>query len=315
MSRRLRYVAHSFQPVELTWRCMQSRFLLRPGYEANRRILGVIGQAMRLHGSDVKLYFAGGTCNHIHIIAAFRSAEIKAEWVCHVRTNLSKELGALFDWRGCHWERRSSDIPILDDAVLWTRLVYLAGQVTRAGLVRRAADWPGVPWIQAVTEGKPLVGVWYDRTRLYRMRKVWAARPKGQRGRRPSLADVAEARTVELTPPPMWAELEASALRARWREVVEVAEARFPAPARVLGRAGVSRVAPHDRPGKSKRSPAPAVHASSRAQRLTWQAAYAAFVATYRRAMAALQAGMAGCGFPEEGCRPARMSLAAAPSG
>ena len=142
MGRVLRFVGSAFEAVEMTWRCAQSRFLLRPGAEANRRVVGVIGQAMRLYGRDVQLYFAGGTCNHLHVVAAFRSAEAKAAWTCHVRANLSKELGALFGWPGCHWERRSSDIPIVDEGALYQRLVYLAGQATRAGLVRRAAERP-----------------------------------------------------------------------------------------------------------------------------------------------------------------------------
>ncbi len=313
MPRPLRFVPQPWTPFELTWRCIQGRFLMRPGSEANGRIVGVIGQAMRLYAGDVRLYFAGGTCNHIHILAAFRNVEVKAAWLCHVRTNISKELGELYDWQGSHWERRSTDIPILDDEALWSRLVYLAGQATKAGLVRRAADWPGVPWIQAVTRGKPLVGVWYDRTRLYRLRRAWAARPKGQRGARPVLADVAEPRTVELTPPPMWAALGEDELRDRWREVIATAEARYPAPARVLGPAGVLRIRPHDRPMKSKRSPAPAVHASSRAQRFVWREAYRAFVETYRAAMKALRAGIDGCGFPPEGCRP--MCMVPAPGG
>ncbi len=311
MGRVLRYVAREMQPFELTWRCIQGRFLLRPGPEANRRIIGVIGQAMRLfEPDDVHLYFAGGTCNHIHLVAAFRSAEIKARWTCHVRTNLSKELGDLYDWRGCHWERRSTDIPILDDAALYERLVYVAGQATRAGLVRRAADWPGVRWVPAVTRGEPLVGVWYDRSRLYRLLVAWAAKPKGKRGRRPVLADVAERRTVTLTPPPMWAHLDETERQVLWREVVDIAEARDPAPARVLGPAGVLRVDPHGQPETSKRSPAPAVHASSKLQRIEWRAAYRAFVETYRRAMKALLAEVDGFGFPIEGCRPTCMALA-----
>lgn len=306
MGRALRFQTLEMQAVELTWRCIQGRFLLRPGQEANRRMLGVIGQAMRLFEGEVRLYFAGGTCNHIHIVAAFRSAEVKAAWTCHVRTNLSKELGDLYDWRGCHWERRSTDIPILDEQTLLDRLVYLAGQTTRAGLVRHAVEWPGVPWIEAVTGGRPLLGVWYDRTRLYRMRMAWEARPTCQRGRRPVLSDVAEARVVELTPPPMWADLAEEEQRARWRAVIEAAEERYPAPARVLGPAAVLRVDPHDRPENSKRSPAPAVHASSRAQRLAWREAYRAFVEAYRSAMKALRIGVEGCGFPREGCRPVR---------
>ncbi len=217
------------------------------------------------------------------------------------------ELGDLYDWRGCHWERRSSDIPILDDEALYERLIYLAGQAVSAGLVRRAVDWPGVPWTEAVTTGRPLVGVWYDRSKLYRMLMAWFARPKASRGRRPTLADVAETRIVVLTPPPMWADLSPEVQRLRWLGVVDAAEARCPARGRVLGRAGILRVRPHDHPEKSKRSPAPAVHASSRAQRIGWRAAYSAFVDSYRSAMQMLRAGIDECSFPPEGCRPVRM--------
>ncbi len=307
MGRRLRFQQSEFESVELTWRCAQSRFLLRPGPEANRRLLGVIGQAMLLFAGDVRLYFAGGTCNHIHIVAGFRSAEVKAGWTCHVRTNVSKELGALYDWPGCHWDRRSSDIPILDDDALYERMVYLAGQATKAGLVRSAFEWPGVPWVEAVTAGRPLIGVWYDRTGLHRALVAWSARSPATRGRRPVLSDFAEKRVVELSPPPMWADASEDELQARWCEVVATAEARWPAQGRVLGPAGILRVDPHARPTESKRTAAPAVHASSRAQRVEWWAAYRAFAEAYRRAVAALKVGMAACGFPLEGCRPLRV--------
>ena len=195
MGRALRIQPGEFESVELTWRCLQGRFLLHLGLEANRCMLGVIGQCMRLFEGDVRLYFAGGACNHIRIVAAFRSAEVKAAWTYHVRTNLSKELGDLYDWRGCHWERRSIDIPILD-----------------------------------------------------------------------------------------------------------IAEARYPAPERVLEPPAVLWVKPHDWPEKSKRCAAPGVHASSRTQRLEWRAEYREFVETYRSAMKALRAGVEGGGLPPEGC-------------
>ena len=79
---------------------------------------------------------------------------------------------------------------------------------------------------------------------------------------------------MRLTPPPMWAHLDDDEQQAEWLKVVEIAETRDPAPARVLGPAGVLRVDPHGRPEQSKRSPAPAVHASTRTQRIEWRAAY-----------------------------------------
>ncbi len=70
------------------------------------------------------------------------------------------------------------------------------------------------------------------------------------------------------------------------------------------------RVDPHGRPVESKRSPAWAVHASTRRQRIQWRAAYRAFVESYRRAVQALLAEIDGLGFPTEGCRPTCTALA-----
>ena len=116
MARPLMFQAEPWLPVEITMRCMQGRLLLRPGSESNRRILGVLGRAMELYAGRVELYFAGGTSNHLHIIAAFDSSESKALWKSHVKTNISKELGELYDWAGSHWDRRTRDIYILDDS-------------------------------------------------------------------------------------------------------------------------------------------------------------------------------------------------------
>lgn len=304
MARPLMYQTRPWLPVELTWRCQQARFLLLPGEECNRRLLGVLGRAEELYGEHVRLHMAGGTSNHIHIVASFRSAEWKARWKCHVRTNISKELGDLYDWRGTHWEGRSRDIHILDDAALEQRLVYAISHGVKDGLVRESRLWPGVQWLRAAAEGRPLRGVWYDRSRLDGLRRAWQAAPPEARGRAPHLMDVAETKRVTLHPPAAWDHMSPDEVRDEWRRLAAVAAQTYPPPEAVLGADAVLKASPHAKPAHSKRSPAPGVHTADRRLRQAWVNGYAAFADGYRRALVALRNAAESVDFPFEGCRP-----------
>ena len=305
MARPLQYVPESMQVFEVTVRCIQGRFLMRPGVERNRRMLGVIARSLEVCAGHVELYLVGCTSNHAHFIVGVEDAEWKARWKSHLLTNLSKELGDLYDWPGAMFERRCRDIPILDDEALVERLVYTMSQAVKEGLVRSPSAWPGIPWVEAVTQGVDLVGVWYDRTRWHRLRRGWSRGEKSQRGKSPCLADVAVAKTVTLAVPPIWRDLDEVAVRAKWCELAEIALERYPAPSRVLGCVGVLAAHPHHRPMKSKHSPAPKVHTACRRLRAAWLEAYASFVAAYRAAMMRLKDGWLEVGFPPGGCRPA----------
>ena len=304
MPRPLVYQQRPWQIFEITTRCLQSRFLLRPGPASNRRIIGVIARALELQPDTARLYFAGGTSNHLHLIGAFADPEAKARFKQHIKTNISKELGLLHDWPGALWERRTRDIAILDDAALEDRLMYLAAHGVKDGLSLCPDDWPGIPWVRAVTHGQRLGGVWYDRTALYHRRRAWRTRDPADRGRRPVLHDVAETKTLTLTPPPMWAHLDADSLQTRWRALVADALERYPAAERPLGARAVLDADPQHRPTKTKRSAAPCVHTRQPSLRRAWQASYGAFVETYRSAMRALREGVVAPCFPPEGCRP-----------
>ena len=71
----------------------------------------------------------------------------------------------------------------------------------------------------------------------------------------------------------------------------------------VLGRAAILAQDPHDHPECPKKSPAPLVHAASKAVRLEFREAYALFVAAYREAVEKLWKGDRAAPFPP-GCFP-----------
>ncbi|MCZ7652404.1 MAG: hypothetical protein M5U13_15050 [Thermoanaerobaculia bacterium] len=70
-----------------------------------------------------------------------------------------------------------------------------------------------------------------------------------------------------------------------------------------MGREAVTRQDPHGSPLRSKRGPAPLVHAASREVRRAYREAYRLFTAAYRRAAETLRAGIATVVFPD-GCFP-----------
>ena len=74
MGRPLMFQEREWQVFELTMRCHQGRFLLRPGDEANLRLAGVLGRSLELYGDDVKVLDVAGISSHIHLLVMSRSA-------------------------------------------------------------------------------------------------------------------------------------------------------------------------------------------------------------------------------------------------
>ena len=315
-----RFLSCQFEPwqiFEITTRCMQGRFLLKPGEEANRRVLGVFGRALEVYGEHVHLYLVAGTSNHLHMLVGARDAAWRARFKDHVKTNLAKELGDLHDWREHLFGRRARDIPVLDDEALVGRVRYFLAHAVKEGLCARPEDWPGPAWVRAVTEGVPLVGVWYDRTRFTHLRTAWRRKKLENRGPEPALAEVADEKVVTLSPLPIWAHLEEEARQAKYRDLVEQIVEEYgqrrdhDGPALVSAERLVAQD-PHHRPETMKRSPAPRVHATTAAVRKVWVAAYAAFAEGWDLAMQRLLAGLPDFEFPIGGVLPPRaMGLAA----
>ena len=120
-------------------------------------------------------------------------------------------------------------------------------------------EWPGVHAARALMEGKPLEGLWFDRTKEYGARR---------RGEEPERERFATRETVTLSPLPCWEHLSPEKQReliaALIREIEEEAAAQREATGKtVLGRAAILKQQPHERPQRSKKSYAPLFHAAS----------------------------------------------------
>ena len=134
------------------------------------------------------------------------------------------------------------------------------GRLVKENLVARPQDWPGVHCVTALLTGQPIEGAWFDRTR------EWEARLRGEEfgARR-----FAETETVSFVPLRCWRDLSAEQYRGRIAELVEAiiakaAARRVATGIEPLGAAAILRQHPLSRPAKTKKSPAPLVHAASK---------------------------------------------------
>ena len=297
--------------VEVTVRTTQSRLLLRPGPAVNEIILGVLGRAQRLYG--VACSSVVFLSNHWHALLWVDDALHLARFMQHVDGNLSAEIGRkeIHNWPNTMWSRRYQSIVVSDEpAAQIERLRYHLAHGVKEGLVDRVKRWPGVHVAKSILGGKPLKGLWFNRT------EEFAAKNRGEDFGRLKYAEEEE---LVLSQLPCWADLTPEQYRERIAELVEEIEsdARADREARgiePLGAEAILRQDPHDRPNQTKKSPAPAYHAASKAARERFWEAYSTFVAAFREAADKLKAGDRTARFPLGSFPPALPFVSAYPS-
>ena len=239
--------------------------------------------------------------NHYHLLCSPRDPEQLSDFMRLFNSKLAKEIGRVHHWHDKVWARRFQPIPVTDEpAAQIGRLIYVLSHGCKEGLVASPRDWPGPSCIPALLDGKPLQGRWFNRTLEFNA---------ASRGLDFGAEDFATLETVVLSQLPCWRHLTTTDYRARIGEIIEDIEAKAWSRERETGRvpagrAFVLRQNPHEVPARSKRSPAPFVHAASREGRLAHLGAYREFVAAYRRASEKLLAGDRGAEFPPRSFPP-----------
>ena len=277
--------------VEVTMRTVHGRFLLRPSHAVNDLVLGVLGRAQRKYA--MKIHALAVLSNHWQAILSPESPQQLAAFMNFVASNIAREVGRRHDWREKFWSRRYRAILVSEEEPAQVgRLAYILGQGVKEGLVERPQHWPGVHCATALLAATALEGTWFDRTAEYEARR---------RGENERDAEFATPERVVFTPIPCWAHLEPASYRGRVaalvRQIVEDGR-RERAGRPVLGKRAVLAQDPHDRPLHPDRSPAPLVHAASKAIRVMLRTAYYEFVAAFREAAHRLRLGDRAVRFP-----------------
>lgn len=289
MPRPLRWIPPG-QMVEITCRTLQGRAFLRPGDEANRRIVGVLGRAQRRSG--LTIHAVTVLSNHYHLLATPRDAQQLATFMGFVQTNLAKELNRLHGWSGPVWARRYRSIPVDEDTECQeARLRYVLSNAVKEDLVERCTEWPGVHCARALLSGDPLRGVWYDRSGFAEARR---------RVGEATLEDHAEEETLVLTPLPCWSDLPDDEIRERLRFLIDSIEAEHRERRKREGRSVVGTEAlrkgnplqPTSVSGdRREATAAPLVHVRSAVRKRKLLDAYREFLVAFAAAAARLRGG------------------------
>jgi len=301
MARRIRFIPECGALIEVTCRTVQGRFLLKPTKELRSIVIGVLGRAQKLY--PVELHAFVFLSNHYHLLLSVESALQLARFMNYVNSNLAREAGRLFGWKEKFWGRRYQAIVVSEEeAAQIDRLRYVLSHGCKEGLVARPRDWPGAQSVKALTEGVPLRGLWFDRTREYAARS---------RGKDLQHLEYASREVLRLEPLPCWRQLSEELYRRRVSELITQIEAETAARharegSRPLGVKALLSRDPYQRPRKLKKAWAPAFHAATKTARKELVEAYGWFVAAYREAADRLLSGDSEASFPE-GSFPPRL--------
>jgi hypothetical protein len=283
--------------------------LLRPSPQLNEIVLGVLGRAQSLY--PVELHAFVFLSNHYHLLLTPADARQLAQFMQHLNTNLSKEVGRLHDWRGTLFERRYQSIVVTDEeAAQVARLEYCLANGCKEDLVASPREWPGVSAVRALLGKEELVGTWFDRTTEWRARQCT---------KKAMDASITTQYPVRLSPLPCWRHLPAQSVRDNVEEIVQRIEAE--AQVRLsrtgkspLGAPAICKQAPHQRPARLQWRPAPLVHAATQLARRAFLEAYRCFVLAYREAAERLRSGWPMPEFPEGSFPPTGVFVRAAVS-
>ena len=298
MSRKLRYVPEGIRLVHVTCRTIQGRYLFTPSQRFNDIALGVFGRAQRMH--LIRICEIEVLSGHFHILFDVDSVQQVSDFMEYAGSKLAREVNRLTGWSGPVFERRYSMIPVSNEEAAQVEVLkYVIGHGVKEGLVERVVQWPGIHSAKARLLGQPLTGHWFSR------KDESAARRRGEDF---GPMEYATEETVVLSPIPCWEHLPAEEYRDRVRGLVEEVEEEAAADRERSGMPACGPEAilaqdPQHRPKKRDRSPAPFVHAATKAARLALYQSYSWFVGEFRKAAEKLRRGDRDVGFPP-GCFP-----------
>lgn len=208
MSRHLRYQSAAWATHLVTARCTQGYSLLRPSEEENALIAGCLARALELHRDEVRLHHYVIMSNHLHLILSSERAASKSRFMCHLSSNLARELCRVHQWRDHVWEGRYHSHELLDEESLVDAYLYLFKNSVKEGLVAHPRDWPGHHGWAQLCAGVGVEGAWVDRT-------GWHYAQQTRRGRSLTEEDFTRRIPVALSRPARWAGLSDEEYQAR----------------------------------------------------------------------------------------------------
>lgn len=205
---------------EVTQRIRDGKFLLDPNDpQLKAAIYGQLAKSLaRYKVTLLALHFMS---DHFHALYGTSCPYRLAKFFAHFHAGLTRaynrlraaenpgaEVKPVALWHEMAW------MPVAtDEATIRWRLGYILGQAVQANLVDHPIQFPGASSIDAMVDGKPMIGRIFDGTRRYRDSRLEAGAQEDR--------NYEEELEVVVTPPSCWAHLSANALQNCYIEVAD----------------------------------------------------------------------------------------------
>ena len=245
MPRPLRFQPKPWGMFFVTTRCIHGRFLLRPSIKTNALVIGVTAKAAQRF--EVKLFGLCFMSNHYHLLLSSKDAASLAQFMQYVNSNIAREMGRLHNWREKFWSRRYRATAVLDDAAALERMKYILSNSVKEGLVKHPRYYPGVHCYRNLVEGRPLHGIWVNRSSMHTDPGL-------------SEADASERLTLTLSRLPQSEEMSEMAYRDLIRDLTNDMLSEIERPAKVLGQKRILNQDPLTMTASPSKTPAPLCH-------------------------------------------------------
>ena len=214
MPRKLRFQSRPWATHHVTSRCFRGYAFLKPTPRIRAICAGTLAYSLDYYKGSVELHHEAFLSNHFHLLLSTRRATDLAAFMCHFKSNLSRELGKVHNWDQTFWEGTYFNEEILDEGALREVFKYITQNSVKEGLVAHPSHWGGLHGYHHLIEGSALSGPWVNRSKLYASQKL--KKPLTEE-------DVTMTYQAELTPPPMWAHLSKDEYQTLCHELSEEA--------------------------------------------------------------------------------------------
>ncbi len=294
--------------VEVTTRTICGFYLLPATTYFARVMVGILARPQEKY--PVRIHATIAASNHYHLILTPADADELANFMEFVNGNLAREAGRLSDWHGPLWSDRYHHVPISPEPeALIERLRYVLSNTIKENLVASISEWEGLHCAEALIDGKPMSGTWYDRAIEYEANRQ-AERKAARQGTAVERVERGAFMThyeLKLAPLPCWQNLPPAEIRKRVAKMVAEIEAtaaklREELDTEPVGMDHIRHQNPLERPIKFKPSPKPRCHVASKEMRKRFRQALRAFVDLFREAAAKLKLGNVAAALFPKGC-------------
>src|SRR5665647_717786 len=137
-----------------TRRCTQRQYLLRPDKETNNAFVYCLAEAAQRYGMIIMLEQM--MSNHHHTVRIDPHGR-EVEFREHFHKMMAKAQNALRGrWENLWSSEEPCNVEVMSLEDLLDKLVYVATNPVKDGLVEKVHHWPGPNFLKALLTGKPL---------------------------------------------------------------------------------------------------------------------------------------------------------------